>query len=76
MTVGEPPPTDPGGGPNKNSMQEVYAKPVVTPRGVGDSVQVPKQMRSFNQILAGEKENRNILRIKLTKLNESKKYHF
>ena len=76
MTVGEPPPTDPGGGPNKASMQsqinqtkEVSAKPAVTPRGVGDSVQAPKQMRSFHQILAEEKENRNILEIKLTKLN-------
>jgi hypothetical protein len=70
---GEPPP-DPGPGGDLSALtstsqsQEQSVKSTVTPSRVGDSVKAPKQMRPFHQILAEEKENRNILEIKLTKM--------
>ena len=73
---GGEPPTDPGGGPqdtftpasSSQSMEE-SVQSTVTPPGVGDSIKKPKQMRPFHQILAEEKASRNILEIKLTKMN-------
>ena len=66
-------PPDPGDGKEQSQTipsqaQEVSAKPTVTPPEGGDSARAPKQMRTFQQILAEEKENRNILEIKLIKI--------
>ena len=68
--LGEPPP-DPGGTKSNNQQnpsqsQEVNVQSTVTSTKVGDSG--PKQMRSFKQILAEEKQSRNILELKITKL--------
>ena len=65
-------PADPGkGNIHAQTMQyqpEESVKPTVTPSRVGDRARAPKQMRTFQQILNEEKENRNIVEIKLTKM--------
>ena len=51
------------------------AAPVVTPSGLGDN-KGSKKMRTYEEIIAEAKENRNILEIKITRLNieEDKNY--
>ena len=51
-----------------NHDQANLDKPSVTPKGLGDSLGQSKRMRSFQQILAEEKQNRNILEIKINKM--------
>ena len=49
--------------------EDVVSAKTVTPSGMGDSLgsKVVKKMRSFEEIIAEEKENRNILEIKITR---------
>ena len=51
-----------------NHDQANLDKPSVTPKGLGDSLGHSKRMRSFQQILAEEKQYRNILEIKINKM--------
>ena len=60
--MGDPHPPNPGQPP---PMHQGPGHPAATSK-VGGSADAPKQMRTFAQILADEKENRNILEIKLT----------
>ena len=63
--MGDPHPPKPGEPPPNHQGQEP-GHHAATSR-VGGSTSGPRQMRTFAQILADEKENRNILEIKLTK---------
>ena len=64
----EPPPGGGTGPPGIEPLQ-VDAASTVTPLGMGDSGggKTVKKMRSFAQIIADEKENRNILEIKIVR---------
>ena len=63
--MGDPHPPQPGEPPPDQQQSGHLA---VTSKSVGDSQSAPKQMRTFAQILADEKEKRNILEIKLIKI--------
>ena len=64
LTMGDPPPFKPGEPPPVHpQVQGTHA----ATSSEGGSQGATKQMRTFAQILADEKENRNILEIKLTK---------
>ena len=61
--VGNEPPIDPGGQATKTTVQ------VTATSNEGGSCGGPKKMRTFAEIIAEEKEQRNILEIKLTRLS-------
>jgi hypothetical protein len=63
--MGDPPPFKPGEPPP--SVHQQPGHHLAATSSVGGSHGVPKQMRTFAQILADDKEKRNILEIKLTK---------
>ena len=62
-------PPERGGGTSQGIIP-LNQKPagIVTPSGLGDSVGRRNKMRSFAEIIAEEKANRNILKIKITKI--------
>jgi hypothetical protein len=67
---GGPPGLPPEGGGSlvENVTLEGSAQVTVTPNEMGDRIGDSKQIRSFAQILADEKEKRNILEIKIRKI--------
>ena len=66
ITMGDPIPPKPGEPP----PDQVHAGTNAVTSKEGGSQVGPKKMRSFAEILADEKENRNILEIKLTKIHD------
>ena len=64
--MGDSHPPQPGEPPPNHPHQSGHLS--ATSKSVGGSQSAPKQMRTFAQILADEKQKRNILEIKLTKI--------
>ena len=65
--MGDPIPPKPGEPPPEQKQPGPGAQTVTSKEG--DSHSNPKQMRTFAQILADERDKRNILEIKLTKMS-------
>ena len=63
--MGEQPP--PGGGPPKSPTLPTLQTTTSDQTGGGPD-NLPRRMRSFEEILADEKKNRNILVVKMTKI--------
>ena len=63
-TLCGPPP--PGGGPGNLANQ--LPQQTTTPDVTGGGHDLPRKMRTFEEIMSDEKKNRNILTVKLTKI--------